>query len=202
MRTVRRGTNRVLLGLIGAVLLATGGAVLVAGLDLPARWHFRLPGGWPWTGPGQVLLSEQNRTRWTDRGWWWPAVIAALAVLVLLALWWLVTQLRRRRLGEILVDSGDGEGAVLRGRALEAVLTAETEALEGVDGAGALLTGRRRTQPRVIAVLALAPHADPGTVVRRFAHEAVTHARVSAGLDELPAEVRLRGVRHRAERVG
>ncbi|AJT67927.1 alkaline shock response membrane anchor protein AmaP [Streptomyces chattanoogensis] len=200
MRTVRRGTNRVLLGLIGAVLLGTGGVVLMGGFGLPAKWHLGLPRGWPWTRPGDVLLSAQNRTRWTDRGWWWPAVIAVLAVLVLLLLWWLVTQLRRHRLDEILVDSGDGEGALLRGRALEAVLTAETEALEGVDGAAALLTGRR-TEPRVRAVLALAPHADPGTVVLRFADAAVAHARGSAGLDRLPAEVRLREVRHRAERV-
>ncbi|MEU9114273.1 alkaline shock response membrane anchor protein AmaP [Streptomyces sp. NPDC048483] len=200
MRTVRRGTNRVLLGLAGAVLLGTGGTVLMGGLDLPVKWHLGLPAGWPWTRPGDVLLSAHDRTRWTDRGWWWPVVIAVLAVLVLLLLWWLVTQLRRHRLDEILVDSGDGEGALLRGRALEGVLAAETKALEGVDGAAVLLTGRR-TEPRLRAVLALAPHADPGTVVRRFADEAVTHARGSAGLERLPAQVRLRGVRHRAERV-
>ncbi|MFI9049967.1 alkaline shock response membrane anchor protein AmaP [Streptomyces sp. NPDC053427] len=200
MRTVRRGTNRVLLGLAGAVLLGAGAAVLMGGLDLPAKWHIGLPGGWPWTSPGEVLLPRGSRTRWTDRGWWWPVVIAVLAVLVLLSLWWLVTQLRRHRLPEVLVDSGDGEGALLRGRALEAVLAAETEALEGVEGAAVLLTGRR-TQPRVRAVLALAPHADPGTVVLRFADEAVAHARGSAGLERLPAEVRLRGVRHRPERV-
>ncbi|MFI2190308.1 hypothetical protein [Streptomyces sioyaensis] len=58
-----------------------------------------------------------------------------------------------------------------------------------------LLTGRR-TQPRVRAILALAPHADPGTVVARFADEAVAHARGSAGLERLPARLR-----HRAERV-
>ncbi|MFJ9852132.1 alkaline shock response membrane anchor protein AmaP [Streptomyces sp. NPDC101150] len=200
MRRVRTGTNRVLLGLAGAVLLGTGAAVLMGGLGLPAKWHLGLPAGWPWTRPGGVLLSRENRTRWTDHGWWWPVVIAVLAVLVLLLLWWLVAQLRRHRLGEILVDSGDGEGAVLRGPALEGVLVAETEALEGVEGAAALLTGGR-TEPRVRAVLSLAPHADPGTVVLRFAHEAVAHARGSAGLERLPAKVRLRAVRHRAERV-
>src|SRR4051812_18616126 len=140
MRTVRRGTNRVLLGLIGAVLLGTGGTVLLGGLGLPASRHLALPGGWPWTRPGDVLLPGQTRTRWTDRGWWWPAVIALLAVLVLLLLWWLLAQFRRHRLAGILVDSGDGEGARLRGRALEDVLTAEAGAVEGVDGAAVLLT--------------------------------------------------------------
>jgi hypothetical protein len=147
-----------------------------------------------------VLLSGHNRTRWRDSGWWWPVVIAALAVLVLLLLWWLLSQFRRHRLNTILVDSGDGEGARLRGRALEDVLRAEAESLDGVERAGVRLTGRR-SDPRVRASLALAPHADPGRVVARFADEAVDHARGSAGLDELPADVRLRAVKHRAERV-
>ncbi|UQA96183.1 alkaline shock response membrane anchor protein AmaP [Streptomyces halobius] len=200
MRQVLRTVNRVLLGLTGVVLVGTGGTVLFGGLDLAARWHLGLPEDWPWTRPDDVLLSEENRTRWTDTGWWWPTVIAALAVLVLLLLWWLLAQLRRHRLNEILVDSGDGEGALMRGRALEAVLAAETEALEGVDRAGVQLTGRR-TQPRVRAVLTLVPHADPGTVLLRLADESVAHARASAGLDRLPADVRLRAVGHRAERV-
>ncbi|GFE27493.1 hypothetical protein Sliba_79460 [Streptomyces nigrescens] len=32
-------------------------------------------------------------------------------------------------------------------------------------------------------MLALAPHADPGTVVRRLSDESVAHARRSAGLE-------------------
>ncbi|MFB6439219.1 alkaline shock response membrane anchor protein AmaP [Streptomyces sp. NPDC056411] len=200
MRRIRRTVNRVLLGLAGVVLLGTGGLVLFGGFDLPARWHLALPAHWPWSRPGDVLLAPQQRTRWTDQGWWWPVVIAALAVLVLLMLWWLLVQLRRQRLSGLLVDSGDGEGALLRGRALEDVLAAETESLDGVDRAGIRLTGRR-TEPRLRASLALAPHADPGTVLRRLSDEAVAHARGSAGLNHLPADVRLRAVKHRAERV-
>ncbi|KUL43104.1 hypothetical protein ADL22_13585 [Streptomyces sp. NRRL F-4489] len=200
MRGVRTAVNRVLLGLTGLLLLGTGGTVLLGGLDLPARWGLDLPSGWPWTGPDGVLLTAADRTRFTGRGWWWPAVIAALAVLAALLLWWLLAQLRRRRLGTVLVDSGDGTGATVRGRALEEALAAEAEAVPGVDRAGVVLTGRR-TAPRLRALLRLAPHADPGTVLRRLSEGAVAHARTSAGLDELPAEVRLRAVRHRAERV-
>ncbi|MFE0189954.1 alkaline shock response membrane anchor protein AmaP [Streptomyces sp. NPDC059008] len=200
MRQVRRTANRVLIGLAGVLLLGTGGLVLLGGLGLPAKWHLDLPAGWPWPGPEGVLLSAHQRTRWTDQGWWWPVVIAALAVLVVLLLWWLLVQLRRHRLDAILVDSGDGEGALLRGRALEGVLVAETESLEGVERAAVRLTGRRG-EPRVRAVLALAPHADPGTVLLRLSDEAVAHARRSAGLDRLPAKVRLQAVKHRAERV-
>ncbi|MFF4605680.1 alkaline shock response membrane anchor protein AmaP [Streptomyces sp. NPDC001339] len=200
MRGVRRTVNRVLLGLIGAVLFGAGGLVLLGGLGLPAARHLGLPAHWPWSRPDDVLLSAHQRTRWTGQGWWWPAVIAALAVLVLLTLWWLLVQLRRRRLNGILVDTGDGEGALLRGRALEGVLAAGAESLDGVDRAGVLLTGRR-PEPRLRAVLTLAPHADPGTVLRRLSDETVAHARRSAGLARLPADVRLRETKHRAERV-
>src|SRR5688572_15653150 len=103
-----RIVNRVLTALTGLVLLALGLAVLFGGLDLPHRWGFSMPSGWPWTHSGDVLLSDQNRTKWRDEGWWWPVVIAVLAVLVVLTLWWLLAQLRRHRLREVLVDSHDG----------------------------------------------------------------------------------------------
>ncbi|MEU2794405.1 alkaline shock response membrane anchor protein AmaP [Streptomyces sp. NPDC007100] len=200
MRKTLRTVNRVLLALTGLVLIGVGGTVLLGGLDLPRKWGFGMPSGWRWSGPGDVLLTDADRTRWTDSGWWWPVVIAALAVLVLLALWWLLSQFRRHRLRELLVDSGDGEGAQVRGRALESVLAAESESLEGVDRARVLLTGRR-TEPRVRVGLALAPHAEPCAVVARLSSEAIACARTSAGLEQLPAEVRLRAVKHRAERV-
>ncbi|MET9296886.1 alkaline shock response membrane anchor protein AmaP [Streptomyces sp. NPDC003077] len=200
MHKVLRAVNRVLLALIGLILLGVGASVLLGGLDLPRRWHFGMPDHWPWTRAGDVLLSDHNRTRWTGEGWWWPVVIAALAVVVLLALWWLLSQFRRHRLGDILVDSGDGQGARLRGRALEDVLEAQSGSLEGVERSRALLTGRRR-EPRVRMNLTLAPHADPADVLTRVSDEALAGARRSAGLDHLPAEVRLRAVKHRAGRV-
>lgn len=186
--------NRVLLGLAGLVLLAVGGGVLATGLGMS------VPSWWPFDGRDDVLLSEADRTRWRDEGWWWPVVIAALAVLVLLALWWLLAQLRRHRLAEVLVDSGDGEGAVLRGRALENVLAVEARTLDGVERAHVTLTGRRDA-PRARVALLLAPHAEPAQTLSGLTRGALAHARDSAGLDSLPAEVRLREVKHRARRV-
>ncbi|WP_406377714.1 alkaline shock response membrane anchor protein AmaP [Streptomyces sp. NBC_00197] len=194
MRSVRRTVNRVLIGLAGLVLLALGGSVLAIGLGVkPPSW-------WIHNGRHDVLLSTAERTKWRDQGWWWPVVIAALAVLVLLALWWLFADLRRRRLAEVLVDTGDGEGALLRGRALESVLAAEADGLGGVDTARVRLTGRR-TLPEAHVRLLLEPHVDPGQALHQLTVEALAHARNSAGLAALPAEVRLRGVKHRAERV-
>ncbi|WP_432083812.1 alkaline shock response membrane anchor protein AmaP [Streptomyces sp. WAC 04229] len=194
MRAVLRTVDRVLTGLVGLVLLALGGAVLAVGFDLPA------PSWWVHQGPHDVLLSTAERTRWRDAGWWWPVVIAALAVLLLLALWWLVAVLRRRRLTEVLVDTGDGEAATLRGRALEGVLAEEADRVDGVERAAVRLTGRRDA-PATRVRLLLAPHVDPGTALHDLTSGALTHARDSAGLRSLPAEVQLRGVKHHAERV-
>ncbi len=189
-----RTVDRVLTALVGLVLLALGGAVLAVGFDLPA------PSWWVHQGPHDVLLSTAERTRWRDAGWWWPVVIAALAVLLLLALWWLVAVLRRRRLTEVLVDTGDGEAASLRGRALEGVLAGEADRVDGVERAAVRLTGRRDA-PATRVRLLLAPHVDPGTALHDLTTGALTHARDSAGLPSLPAEVQLRGVKHHAERV-
>ncbi|MFH9067019.1 alkaline shock response membrane anchor protein AmaP [Streptomyces coeruleorubidus] len=189
-----RVVNRVFLGLVGLVLLVLGGSVLAVGLGAPA------PSWWIHDSRHDVLLSNAERTRWRDDGWWWPTVIAVLAVALLLALWWLVSVLRRHRLAEILVDTGDGDGALLRGRALENALTQEASRVDGVDRAHARLTGRR-SAPEAHVRLALEPHVDPGTALHDLTTGALTHAGTSAGLASLPAEVRLRGVKHRAGRV-
>ncbi|MEV7112112.1 alkaline shock response membrane anchor protein AmaP [Streptomyces anulatus] len=191
---MRSTVNRVLLALAGLVLVVVGGAVLAAGLGAS------VPSWWPWDGKTDVLLSTADRQRWRDEGWWWPTVIAVLAVLVVLALWWFLAQLRRGRLADVLVDSGDGEGAQLRGRALEGVLAGEAGSLDGVARAQAMLTGRP-TAPRVRVRLLMEPHAAPLGTLNAVVDGALAHARNSAGLDGLPAEVRLKAVKHRAERV-
>ncbi|WP_030908934.1 alkaline shock response membrane anchor protein AmaP [Streptomyces sp. NRRL F-5126] len=190
-----RLVNRLLLGLAGLVLLCAGVVVLAVGTELS------VPSWWPYSGPHDVLLSRADRYRWRGEGWWWPVVIAVLAVLVVLALWWLLAQLRRARLSEVLVDSGDGEGARVRGRALEEMLERETEADDGVARARARLTGRRRRAPAVRMRVLLEPYAAPERTIARVADDALAHARDSAGLDALPAEIRLRAARHGAERV-
>ncbi|WNI14959.1 alkaline shock response membrane anchor protein AmaP [Actinacidiphila sp. ITFR-21] len=197
---MRTTVNRVLLAVTGLVLLALGLAVLIGGLDLQRHWDFTLPSAWPFTGPKDVLLTAHDRTRYRSHDWWWPVVIAALGVVFLVALWWLLAQARTKRLRQLAVDSGDGQGAQIRGRALESVLTAESEAYDGVEWAGATLVARRGT-PSARLVLGLAPHATPQDVVAGLDGEVLAHARASAGLDELPAEARLRAVRHRARRV-
>ncbi|WP_053849814.1 alkaline shock response membrane anchor protein AmaP [Streptomyces sp. NRRL B-24085] len=191
---MQRTVNRVLIGLVGLVLLVVGGSVLAVGLGLdPPSW-------WIHDGKKDVLLSDAERTRWDGEGWWWPAVIAALALVVLLTLWWLTAVLRRRRLTEVRVNTGDGEGALLRGRALEGVLMSDAGQLDGVQRAQARLKGRPDA-PETHVHLHLEPHVDPGTTLNHLTAESLAHARNSAGLDSLPAEVRMTAVKHKAERV-
>ncbi|GGJ37951.1 hypothetical protein GCM10010121_056430 [Streptomyces brasiliensis] len=189
-----RTVNRVMIGLAGLLLVVLGGSALTVGLGV------RPPSWWIHDNRHDVLLSEAERTHWRDAGWWWPTVVAALAILVLLALWWLTALLRRHRLTEVLVDTGDGEGALLRGRALESVLAEDAVNQPGVSHAQATLTGRRNA-PRARVWLQLEPDVDPGEALQTLTAESLTHARDSAGLAGLPAEVRLGAVKHHAERV-
>src|SRR3989442_376488 len=126
-----RTVNRVLVGLIGLVLVALGGGVLIGGLDLQRHWGFTMPHWWPFTGPHDVVLGVPGRTRFQGNGWWWPTVIAVLALLLVLLVWWLLAQVRPRGLREVLIDLGDGGVARVRGRALEEALSAEAVGLDG-----------------------------------------------------------------------
>ncbi|MFI0990065.1 alkaline shock response membrane anchor protein AmaP [Streptomyces exfoliatus] len=192
--------NRVLLGLLGLGLFALGGGVLLGGLDLQRRWGFDVPGWWPFRGPADVVLGDEGRLRWRAEDWWWPTVIAVLTAVLALLLWWLWALLRKDRLHQVLVDSQDGATARLGGRALEDVIEAEAQALDGVARARVRLTGRR-TAPVARVRLWLEPHAEPERILDRLDRDTLVHARDSAGLDRLPAEVSLREVRHRAHRV-
>ncbi|GHJ38462.1 alkaline shock response membrane anchor protein AmaP [Streptomyces sp. TS71-3] len=189
-----RTFNRVLLALAGLVLVALGGPVLVIGLGV------KPPGWWIHQGEHDVLLTHHERTRWQGSNWWWPTVIAALALGLVLALWWLASVLRRHRLAEVLVDTGDGEEALLRGRAMEAVLAAEAAAVNGVEEADVTLSGRRN-EPHTRIRLLLAPQAAPGDTLHRLTTGPLNLARQSAGLPRLPATVHMRPMRHRAQRV-
>ncbi|MFF0746076.1 alkaline shock response membrane anchor protein AmaP [Streptomyces sp. NPDC004111] len=186
--------NRVLLGLLGLVLLAGGGAALVAGLGVD------VPSWWPFSGRQDVLLSAADRTRWRDEGWWWPTVIAVLAVAVLLAAWWLLAQLGRARLAVVRVQGGDTGPVLLRGRALERVLGEDAGAMPGVARAHVALTGRRDT-PQVRMGLTLGDSAAPAEVVAELARVGVVRARGSVGLERLPTEVRVRAGRRNPHRT-
>ncbi|MGW6710700.1 alkaline shock response membrane anchor protein AmaP [Streptomyces sp. NPDC054956] len=175
--------NRVLLALLGLALLAAGAVVLT--------------GSWPFAGRDEPLLTAYGRR---DLPPWW-AVLAGLGLCVLLALWWLLSQLRRARLAAVLVDTGDGAFAVLRGRALEEAVEADVlEAVEGVAHCRVALRGKRGA-PALRLALELEPHAVPADALAALAGPVLSRARASAGLAALPTEARLRVTPRRAQRV-
>jgi hypothetical protein len=189
-----RLVNRVLLALVGLVLVALGVSVLAVGLGAGA------PSWWIHQSAHDVLLTRHERTRWQGTDWWWPTVIGGLSILLLAAVWWLSAVLRRHRLSEVLVDTGDGEEALLRGRAMEEVLAEEASAVDGVERADVTLVGQR-DRPRTRVRLLLGERAAPGDTLHRLTTGALAVARESARLTQLPATVHVRAVRHRAQRV-
>ncbi|MEV8536950.1 alkaline shock response membrane anchor protein AmaP [Streptomyces sp. NPDC051211] len=182
-----RGTvNRALLAAAGLLLTAAGTAVLTA--------------SWPFAGRHEPLLSEARRRHWHAEGWAWWGLVGGLGVVVVLALWWLLSQLRRARVQTVLVDTGDGGFARLRGRALEDAVSAECEALAGVARSRVALTGRRAA-PVLRVGIQLEPYAVPADVLAGLAGPVLRHAREAAGLPELPLEAHLQVAAHRAQRV-
>ncbi|MGY1453085.1 alkaline shock response membrane anchor protein AmaP [Streptomyces sp. SS8] len=194
--------NRILLGLAGLALLVLGLAALAGGLDLQRRWGFDMPRDLFRGGPDEALLGRGEPAWWRDADWWrWLLAIGVPAAALLLALWWLSAQLWRQRPDTVLVDSGDGYGALVGTRPLEDAVAGEAGALPGVERARVRL-GRRRAGVRARVALAVAAHASPAEVLARVRDEALEHARVSAGLEKLTAQVRLRPARQRGGGTG
>ncbi|MEU9418113.1 alkaline shock response membrane anchor protein AmaP [Streptomyces sp. NPDC048272] len=195
----KSAVNRVLLALTGIVLLGTGILVLTGSFDLYRIWRMRPPEGWPLTDPRTALLTDSDRTRWTDQGWWWPTVIAVLAIVVLLALWWLLAQLRRTHPGRIPVGEPPADGVELRERALSDALAADIQHLPGVHRARARMDGTSR-HPEAHVDLTLTPDSEPGTVLQALCDGPLRRARQSAGRT-LPATGRLQVTPHKAHRA-
>ncbi|MEV7024616.1 alkaline shock response membrane anchor protein AmaP [Kitasatospora sp. NPDC093558] len=189
-----RGTvNRVLIGLVGAVLVVAGVLVLAGGLDLYGRLGVHPPGWWPLTSPNQPVVSARSRTRWVASAWWWPTVIGGLSVLVVAMVWWLVAQLRRTGLSSIAVPTPGAGGLKVRvsARALEEVLESGTVVLPEVERAGVRLV-RAPGHPRLRGAVRLTPGGDPAGLVEHFETGPRADALGSLGLPELPADLRIR----------
>ncbi|MFJ4187579.1 alkaline shock response membrane anchor protein AmaP [Kitasatospora sp. NPDC089509] len=189
----RTVVNRVLLGLVGAVLLGVGVLVLAGGLDLYQRLGVHPPGWWPLTSPDQPVVGAHSRRRWAGSSWWWPTVLGGLSVLVLGTAWWLVAQLRRTGLPGIAVPTPGVPGLRLRvgARALEEALEQGTAVLPEVERAGVRLV-RAPGHPRLRGAVRLTPGGDPVALVEHFEDGPRADAVRSLGLAELPADLRIR----------
>ncbi|MFB6891964.1 alkaline shock response membrane anchor protein AmaP [Kitasatospora sp. NPDC056327] len=199
-----RGTvNRLLLGVVGAVLLAAGVLVLAGGLDLYGRLGADPPSWWPAASPGRPVVAAASRTRWAHESWWWPAVIAGLVLVLAGTAWWLVAQLRRSGPATVALPTPGAPGLRLRlrTRALEEVVETGAVALPEVERAGVrLVRGPRR--PGLRAAVRMTPGGDPSALAEHFEAGPRSGARASLGLPELPAELRIRVAAARPEVTG
>ncbi len=199
----RATVNRLLLGVVGAVLLASGVLVLAGGLDLYGHLGVDPPSWWPLTSPDRPVVSAGSRTRWTGGTWWWPVVIAGLAVVVVGTAWWLVAQLRRSGPTTVALPTPGVPGLRLRlrTRALEEAVETGAVTLPEVERVGVRLV-RGRRHPRLRAAVRMTPGGDPAALAEHFETGPRTGARASLGLPELPADLRIRVVAARPEVTG
>ncbi|MER7705634.1 alkaline shock response membrane anchor protein AmaP [Kitasatospora sp. NPDC097605] len=199
-----RGTvNRLLLGVVGAVLLAAGVLVLAGGLDLYGRLGVDPPSWWPLTSPDQPVVSADSRTRWTGEAWWWPVVIGGLTVVVAGTAWWLVAQLRRSGPTSVVLPTPGAPGLRLRlrTRALEEAVESGAVVLPEVERAGVRLV-RGPRHPRLRAAVRMTPGGDPAALAEHFEAGPRTGVLTSLGLPELPADLRIRVVAAQPEVTG
>jgi hypothetical protein len=196
----RTAVNRTLLALVGLVLLAGGGLLLVGGLDLNRRWHLGLPHDWTVTDPHHPLLDAADRTRWRGDSWWWPVLFAVLGLVAVFALWWLLSQLRRGKVRRLTLPAAADLQVRLHGDALARAVAEESREIPGVTRTRVRLLGPPR-RPSFRVALTLAPGAAPGPVLQQLSDGPLAHARTSTGLAELRAVARVRVDPGPADRV-
>ena len=185
-RRTARG-NRIGLGLLGLVLLITGGAILVRSTGLF--------GGI--LGPAGESVYSDTTAGWVhdQRPWLWLTIAAVGVLVALLALRWMLVQLRSDRLGRLMVDT-DHTDVPASGRAdvpAGAVTTAvgeEVDAYRGVQKVRVALTGRP-DQPELRLTVTADPDADLSRLRRRITGEALAHARSSLDTDRLTTHLHL-----------
>ncbi|MFE2105802.1 alkaline shock response membrane anchor protein AmaP [Kitasatospora sp. NPDC059463] len=199
-----RGTvNRLLLGVVGAALLAAGVLVLAGGLDLYGRLGVDPPSWWPLTSPDQPVVSADSRTRWVGESWWWPVAIGGPAVVVAGTAWWLLAQLRRSGPTSVLLPTPGAPGLRLRlrTRALEEAVEIGAVELPEVERVGVRLV-RGTRHPRLRAAVRMTPGGDPAALAEHFESGPRAGALASLGLPDLPADLRIRVVAARPEVTG
>ncbi|QKG25488.1 alkaline shock response membrane anchor protein AmaP [Actinomadura verrucosospora] len=182
-RTTRRPAqlNRTGLVLVGALMVAVGGAGLARGAGVFGESR----------ATGRVFSGAVRRYA-AGHGWFWPAVAAAVIVLALLGLAWLLAQGRTGRLPGLAMEPDSAGGRTrLSGRAVTDALEAEVGEYPGVRTARARLVGSSR-RPELRLNVAYLRRADPAELRRRIEEEAMPRLSAALGRESVPAVVRLR----------
>jgi hypothetical protein len=180
-----RRTNRVLLSLLGAILVAAGAAGLAAGLGAFG------------TATRHRAVLTPDVSSWGDRyAWLWPVVAVVAALIGLAALRWLAIQLRSDVLREVPLERDVRHGeTTLSARAVTTALSQEIDSYFGVAAASARLRGTPYRSDLVIRAT-LDGRADLPDVRRRIETEAIAHARQALQRPDLPVRLELHQARN------
>ncbi len=170
--------NRVVLGLIGLLLVATGGLGLALGFGA-------------YGNPPPRVLPEEVRAYPGQQPWFWWVVGAGCALLALLGLWWLLAQLRTDRVARLDLTTDDRNGlTVVHAAALSHAIENEAAKLRGVTHASARL--RQKRGRRLTLAVSLADHADIAEIRRALEGPVLDHARQVLEDPDLPVDIELR----------
>lgn len=175
-------TNRTVLIVLAAALIAAGGAALAASLGVFGSF----------TQHSTLLDNPTGHFVSAHGDWLWPVAAVAAAILVLLALRWLIALLfSTDRSGDLLISPrGQGERTILAGHALTGAVLAEIESYRGVSSARARLLGDP-ADPRLAITASLDENADFNALRQRIEAEALAHARLAVENMALPARLDL-----------
>lgn len=175
-------TNRTVLLLLGAVLLAAGALGALAGFGVFGD-----------TVKNKSLIDNPVGRYFGAQGrWLWPVIGVAALIVVLLALRWLwVLLFSTDRAGELRVKGSRAAGrTTIAPGAITDAVAAEISSYRGVESANARLIGDDAAPTLVIAA-ALDYAADPNALRRRIESEAADHARAALGDPQLAVQLDL-----------
>lgn len=176
-------TNRTVLLVLGALLLAAGVLGALAGFGAFGR-HIK----------NESLVDNSVGRYFAANGkWLWPVIGVVAALAVVLALRWLWLLLfSTDRTGDLRPKGphdGGGRTTIASGALADAV-TDEVEAYRGVARASARLIGDSAA-PTLVITAALDYAADADAVRRRIETEAARHARSAVGDPNLSVQLDL-----------
>lgn len=189
-RTAR--TNRVVFALLGLLLLAVGGYLLV-------RHENRI------TASGQSAherLYTRAQASWLHQhSWIWFAVAAAAVVVGLVALRWLLVQPRIDRVHRVYLDPDPDQAGrtAMSADVLTHAVENDITDYVGVARARALLVGAADT-PELVLRVSANPLVDLSAIHRRIVGEALPAVRTSFDSELVPVQVHLLVVGRRTAR--
>ncbi|MFI7545826.1 alkaline shock response membrane anchor protein AmaP [Actinoplanes sp. NPDC049599] len=185
-------TNRALLTLLGAALLAAGTVGILAGTDVFGH-----------DLAGRPLTDNAAARYLGDHSlWFWPAAALVGVIAALLALRWLLAVLTPRpRVGAITIATDRSGGpAALDADALTDAVTAEINSYRGVDTSHAKVYGSP-VDPQLAITVRTDDDADIAAVHHRIEDDALAHVRQALDRPDLPISLTISVGNRRSSRA-